>query len=129
MAVSIDAAGKVRVGRVADLGAVRAWRRLPKANRKALMSGKRAPETPEEASVALGFARFALSGAGLLSSSTALLGFGVVAALGLAIVGNGLNRLDYAIISVSMGAGVLRHFYVYRRLRASSARMLHPIER
>jgi hypothetical protein len=93
------------------------------------MSGKRAPETPEEASVALGFARFALSGAGLLSSSTALLGFGVVAALGLAVVGNGLNGLDYAIIAMSMGVGVFRHFYVYIRLRSSSTRTLHPTDR
>jgi len=128
MAASVGADGKVRIGRVADLGAVRAWRRLPRATRKALMSGKRAPETSQEASVALGFARFALSGAGLLSSFTALLGFAVVAALGLAVVGNGLDRLDYTIISVSMGAGAFRHFHVYRRLRASSDRALHPTD-
>lgn len=128
MAASVDAKGDVRVGRVADLGTVRAWRRLPRATRKALMSGKRAPETSEEASVALAFARFALSVAGLLSSATALLGFAVVAALGLAALGDGLNSFDYAIISVSMGVGVFRHVYVYRRLRGSADRALHPTD-
>ncbi len=131
MAASIDADGKVRIGRgtAGEVGAVRAWRGLPKTTRKALMSGKQAPSTPKEASIALGFARFALSGAGLISSSTALLGFAVVAALGLAVVGNGLSGFDYTVIAVSMAVGGVRHFHVYRRLRASASRVLHPTDR
>ena len=131
MAASIGADGNVRIGRgtAGELGAVRAWRGLPKTTRKALMSGKQAPSTPWEASVALDFARFALSGAGLISTFTVLLGFAVVAALGLAVVGNGLSGFDYAVIVVSMAVGAFRHIYVYRRLRASASKMLHPTDR
>ena len=110
------------------VGAVRAWRRLPRESRKALLSGKRAPETTEEAEVALGFARFALSGVGLLSVLVVLLGFFVVAMFGLAALGDGLGVSDYAIVGASVGVGGVRHLGVYRRLRASASKALHPID-
>lgn len=128
MAASIGTDDRVRVGGGSDVGAVRAWRRLPKSTRKALMSGKRAPETSEEASVALGFARFALSAAGLLSSLTALLVFVVTAVIVLLALGDGLDAFDYTIIAAVVGAGGFRHFHLYRRLRATASRALHPTD-
>jgi hypothetical protein len=53
----------------------------------------------------------------------------VVVALGLAVVGNGLSGFDYTVIAVSMAVGVVRHFHVYRRLKASASRVLHPTDR
>jgi hypothetical protein len=128
VAASIGVDGKVRLGSGADVGAVRAWRRLPKTTRKALMAGKRTPETSEEASVALEFARFALSGTGLVSAAIPLMALVVAATLGLAAIGNGLGTPDYIIIAVAVGGGWFRHFHVYRRLRASAGRVLHPTD-
>ncbi len=98
------------------MDAWRAWRQLPRAKRKELM--KRTPSTSEEASVALDYSRFALSGLGIaLLVGPALLIF-VGVSIAMALLDIGPDAFDIFLFSALSVYLAFNHVNSSRQLRS-----------